>query len=94
MVGIFQSGLNEAIENGTGNYRDVLDGSVRRADIETGRVSGTGELSDQLTAKKPRQNTHTAARAVNVDVTTAEADLASTPSGNRHTQSRQISCDH
>lgn len=40
-VGVFEPDLDVAIENGTRYYGRVLNGSVRRADIERRRVSGT-----------------------------------------------------
>lgn len=34
VVGVFEPDLDEAIENGPGNQRGILDGSIRCADIE------------------------------------------------------------
>ena len=54
VVGVFEPDLDEAIENGTGNIRGVLNGSVRRTDIERRCVGGTNGQSVQLTTKKAK----------------------------------------
>ena len=54
VVGIFEPDLDETIENSTGDHRGVLNGSVRRANIEGRRISGADGLSRQSTAGDTR----------------------------------------
>ena len=54
VVGVVEPDLDETIENGTRNQRGILNGSVRRTDIEGRCISGTDRLSYKLTVENTK----------------------------------------